>query len=171
MSETAYINEIKALIRAHGLPELARLLDTTERGIQYWIAENGAKKPRPETVRKIHELFTGNVQPEAPGLSQSKEDRIFEELSAIRKSNDRLIDQQGDLISTNKKLADRITAIDSDAQLESSRAAILETVVHVLVKIGVDAGSWKDHQSGLADVRKMLSGKLETKKGVRTNAS
>lgn len=52
-----YIDELKALLEAYGAPELSRLLDTTERGMAYWTAEKDRKKPRKETVHKIHELF------------------------------------------------------------------------------------------------------------------
>lgn len=100
----------------------------------------------------------------------TKEERIFDELSMIRQSNDRLItqqdkliDQQGVLVETNRKLADKLISIDSSGEHENAREQILETLVTLIAKIGVDAGTWKDEATAIVEAGKMLSGKLEAK--------
>lgn len=52
-----YLDEIKILVKAYGTGLIAKMLDTTERGMQYWTASEERKVPRAETQRKIHELF------------------------------------------------------------------------------------------------------------------
>lgn len=54
--DIGYLEQIKCLVKAYGASLVANLLDTTERGMQYWTAQEG-KVPRAETQRKIHELF------------------------------------------------------------------------------------------------------------------
>lgn len=111
----------------------------------------------PKSVKNVpHETFREQEEPH----SRNKEDLIFDELSKIRQSNDKLIDQQGILVETNKKLADKLLSINSDDQQEMARAAILESLVDLIVKIGVDAGTWKDQSKGLEAAGKMLSGKI-----------
>lgn len=55
--EITYIDAVKELSKAYGASIVAKLLDTTERGMQYWTASEESKVPREITQRKIHELF------------------------------------------------------------------------------------------------------------------
>lgn len=101
--------------------------------------------------------------------SRNKEDLIFDELSKIRQSNDKLIDQQGILVETNKKLADKLLSINSDDQKEMIRGAILESLVDLIARVGVDAGTWKDHDKAIEAAGKMLSGKIRESNKMNKN--
>lgn len=57
MKVEQHITEVKELIDKYGLLPVASALETTERGVSYWIADKDRKTPRKETVQKIHELF------------------------------------------------------------------------------------------------------------------
>ena len=51
-----YQKQLKTLLSAYNKSLIAKLLETTERGVDYWISDN-PKIPRAETQRKISELF------------------------------------------------------------------------------------------------------------------
>jgi hypothetical protein len=60
-SSQQYVTEIKDLIKAYGLEVVAKLLDKTGRGVQYWISDTDPKTPGPNTIRTIHELHVKHV--------------------------------------------------------------------------------------------------------------
>lgn len=68
-----YIDQIRELIQKMGLPEVARALSTTERGVMYWIADKDPKIPRRETIKKIHELFMNQKTGQGIASNESTE--------------------------------------------------------------------------------------------------
>lgn len=78
-----YISEVKELIEVYGLETFAKFLGKTQRGIQYWLAEN-PKKPSPKTRGKIHELFVKHrsgslVKPQKDGISEAGHNGVKED--------------------------------------------------------------------------------------------
>lgn len=91
-----YVVEVKALIDKYGLPRVAALLETTERGVLYWLAEV-PKMPRKETVRTIHELFTKDqegvdlsVENESKPLYGANSDYRDKVIALLERENERL---------------------------------------------------------------------------------
>lgn len=99
----------------------------------------------------------------------------LDEISKIRESNDKLIEQQGVLLSqqttlleTNKRLAEKVISIDSSSQTGTVSDPALETLIEFLVQIGKDAGTWKDSRTGFSVLRKKLSDKIRAAGVVRS---
>ena len=89
--EDAFIDEIKHLVKAYGANVIADLLDTTERGMQYWTASEERKVPREATQRKIHELFMKHSNGEDLTLLKSDNaDYKDKYIASIEKENTRL---------------------------------------------------------------------------------
>lgn len=87
MKKLDHIQEVRVLIESYGIAEVARLLGTTERGVAYWVAEEGAKVPRKETIAKIHELFVKHVTvgsiSDKSGISTADKVKAFDALLAV----------------------------------------------------------------------------------------
>lgn len=138
---TSYIDEIKSLVKAYGAGKIADLLGTTERGVQYWIAEKGPKIPRNETRQKIHELFIKHQN--GLQLQMHGDPNQNELLELLRDKNIRL---EKEVISNLNELNRRTEAMGQilKAMMEvlvvqaSDRKAVYRQSVEILKKYGLE---------------------------------
>lgn len=143
----------------------------------------GKLPPSEEFLKKFYESFGEKIKalkgvkvttetPPTPKLQvgdgskqQSREDLILEEIRHIRKSNDKLIDQQGlmmsqqgTLMETNSKLADKLLSLDAVPNLtvlkekimmvEAKENAIFQALSQLMAKVEHKSQKQVDDEMG-----------------------
>jgi len=105
VSKTNYLTEIKELVAAYGVEKIASLLESTTRGVGYWIAEKGKKVPHRDTQKKIHELFRKHTSGE-PLEAHNGHDPNYREkyIESLERENKRL---ERDLAASLGEMAER----------------------------------------------------------------
>ena len=113
-------------------------------------------------VEKV-EVLSRAEEPAPVYLTQNQTDVILEELRMIRRSTDKLIDQQGMLVDTNKRMADRLLSLESSGNTDENFAG-LQALRDLILQVGVKAGSWKSAADGLDRLNKIVRENAQSKK-------
>lgn len=124
-----YLTQLKILVGAYGTGVIAQLLDTTERGMKYWTAED-PKTPRAETIRKISELYnkhsSGEDLREAyPGNLQAEFRAFYKDQIEFHKEQNKLLQAQVNSLTGQLRHLILIT----HAKVETNQHALADLLV------------------------------------------
>jgi transcriptional regulator with XRE-family HTH domain len=98
---------------------------------------------------------------EEPG--KAWHETVLEEVRQIRRSNDKLIDQQGLLVDTNSKLAERLLSLDSQVKTEEHYRN-LQNLTDLVFHIGIASKAFRSEAEIVEVLNSIAAGKGKSSK-------
>lgn len=173
-----YITELEELIEEYGVDKLAGILKVSPRAIGYWIAGEGAKVPRKDMRRTIHELFMNRKEGQEPAKNgvthdfrEDREGMTSKALLNLTQTNLNISESQKSLAKSNEDLVGLLTrklSEDAGKQMNEDFGATLAVLLGYVADV-VARVQKKDVNEIESNIHKeiLMVKQKQSKKGIR----